>query len=260
MVWRTMKSVCGWMWLAVPLLAGCATAPPPSGNPATLPAVTDYGQAVAMLSGMGPVTGESAWAFLTRTAPPDITGDDVTLHFREGKRVCRYTQNPDPQVRKRALASPPTSFDLFCQGGKLSIWGSAELNAQRVAALKFMATAGGESAPERDAFIAAREAYRAGGVGPELPEPARMFKVQAEAAVRENRLWDAAAAFERGLSVAPWWPQGNFNLAQIYGSLKAYTPAIRYMQRYLELVPEAANARQAQDKIYEWMASAERKP
>ena len=34
--------------------------------------------------------------------------------------------------------------------------------------------------------------------------------------------------------------------------MKRYNTAIRYMKQYLQLAPEPADARSAQDKIYEW--------
>jgi hypothetical protein len=108
---------------------------------------------------------------------------------------------------------------------------------------------------ELDSVIAA---YRAASPKPELPEDARRFKVQAEAAIREQRYADAAEAFRAALKLAPWWPQGRFNRALILAELGRHAEAIEEMKRYLALVPDAANARQAQDKVYEWEAAARR--
>jgi hypothetical protein len=41
-------------------------------------------------------------------------------------------------------------------------------------------------------------------------------------------------------------------LALIYSELGLRSRAIAAMRRCLRLLPDAANARQAQDKIYEW--------
>jgi hypothetical protein len=87
---------------------------------------------------------------------------------------------------------------------------------------------------------------------PELPEEARRFKVQAEAAVRDKRLADALKFYGQAVTAAMWWAEGYFNLALLYAEQKQHESAIRNMKRYLVLLPQAANARAAQDKIYEW--------
>lgn len=94
--------------------------------------------------------------------------------------------------------------------------------------------------------------YRAANPKPDFPEDARRFRVQAEAALRDKRFDDAAERYAEGLALAPWWLEGRFNLALVLGELKAYDAAMREMKRYLQLAPEASNARAAQDKIYEW--------
>jgi len=76
------------------------------------------------------------------------------------------------------------------------------------------------------------------------------------------RLWTGNnfdGAFEhyaKALAIAPWWPEGRFNRALILGELKRYSEAVREMKRYLQLVPDAPNARASQDKIYEWEGKA----
>lgn len=108
------------------------------------------------------------------------------------------------------------------------------------------------------AFEAQAQTYRAAATKPELPESAREYKVRAESAVSEKRFLDAVEAYDRALQVAPWWPQGHFNVALVLGELKTYGLAAEEMQRYLTLVPDAANARQAQDKIYAWRGKLEK--
>lgn len=117
------------------------------------------------------------------------------------------------------------------------------------------ALAAPETSEERAAFVAALADFRARKVGPSVGETVRPHKVAAELAVKDKRLWDAADEFSQGLALAPWWPQGNYNLALVYGELRAYPLAARYMKRYLELVPDASNTRAAQDKVYEWAAA-----
>jgi hypothetical protein len=52
--------------------------------------------------------------------------------------------------------------------------------------------------------------------------------------------------------VAPWWPEGYFNRALILGETGRYRKAVEEMRKYLMIVPGAPDAREAQDKIYEW--------
>ena len=109
--------------------------------------------------------------------------------------------------------------------------------------------------PSFDAVVAN---YRAANPKPVPGEDVRRFSVQAENAVRNKDLIAAARAYGEALKLAPWWPQGRYNRALIMGELGFHPEAIQEMQRYLALVPDAANARQAQDKIYGWEAQPKR--
>ena len=111
-----------------------------------------------------------------------------------------------------------------------------------------------------DPFQEVAATYRAANPKPQLPEEARKFKVQAEFAVREKQFDKAVELYGKALEIAPWWPEGHFNRAQILGETKKYRGAMREMKRYLLLVPEAANARAAQDRIYQWEGVAGAEP
>ena len=108
-------------------------------------------------------------------------------------------------------------------------------------------------------FQNAAQVYRESSTKPEFPEAARRYRVRAEAAVRDKEFEDAADNYAEALRVAQWWPEGRFNRALILAELKRYPEAMREMKRYLLLVPDAPNARAAQDKIYEWEGRAGRK-
>ena len=127
-----------------------------------------------------------------------------------------------------------------------------------LAVLKQAAQTGiGENTPEDDArFAQAAKAYR--GVAPKpLPgEDVRRYVVQATAAIRNKDFYGAAEFYEQATDLAPWWPQGRYDRALVLAAIGEYGDAAREMQRYLALVPNAANARQMQDKIYEWQAQA----
>jgi tetratricopeptide (TPR) repeat protein len=73
-----------------------------------------------------------------------------------------------------------------------------------------------------------------------------------ESAVREERLADAVRLYQSALKIVPWWPEGRFNRSLVLAETNRYGEAIAEMKRYLTLVPDAPNARAAQDKIYEW--------
>ena len=117
---------------------------------------------------------------------------------------------------------------------------------------KIAAETDAEEAAHEAAFTRAVANYRAASAKPTLSEDARKFKVQAEFAVSKKKFGNAAALYKEALNAAPWWPEGRFNRALILGELSRYHDAIREMKRYLTLVPDAPNARAAQDKIYQW--------
>lgn len=101
--------------------------------------------------------------------------------------------------------------------------------------------------------------YRSLHPKPTLSEETRRLKIQAELALREKRFFDALDRYEEALHISPWWPEGHFNGALIFAELKDYKSAIQAMNRYLQLVPEASDARAARDKIYEWESFSPRK-
>lgn len=105
-------------------------------------------------------------------------------------------------------------------------------------------------------FEQTARSYRASAVKPALAEEARRFKIQAEGAVRDKAFEDAVDLYAQALEVAPWWPDGHFNRALVLSEIRDFPEAIRAMKRYLQLVPDAPDARAAQDKIYEWERQA----
>jgi tetratricopeptide (TPR) repeat protein len=115
-----------------------------------------------------------------------------------------------------------------------------------------------ESDPQEEANFAktARE-YRAMAVKPGLPEEARRLSVQAEDAVQDKNLDDAADLSEQAIHVAPWWPAGHFNYAVILSETGDYGHAVREMKRYLLLVPDAPDAQAVQNYIYKWERKAD---
>lgn len=101
--------------------------------------------------------------------------------------------------------------------------------------------------------------YKEANPKPDFPEDARRLRVQAEGALRDKEFEEASKLYESALALVPWWPEGYFNRALVLGELGDFDLATASMRRYLELVPNAANARDAQDLIYEWERKARRR-
>gem|GEM_PF-1652884 len=87
---------------------------------------------------------------------------------------------------------------------------------------------------------------------PELPELARKYLVQANAATENKKYSDAIASFNKAISIAPYYPLAYYNRSLVYELYASYDDAIADMKKYIELDPAATNVRSAQDKIYEW--------
>ncbi len=74
--------------------------------------------------------------------------------------------------------------------------------------------------------------------------------MRAEIAVKEKRLAAAADHYESGLKINPVWPEGHFNAALLYAELGEYDKAIWHMRAYVELVPDAPDAKEAREQSY----------
>jgi tetratricopeptide (TPR) repeat protein len=89
---------------------------------------------------------------------------------------------------------------------------------------------------------------------PPLPEEARRYKIQAEAAVQQRRMDEALFSYSKAVEAAPWWAEGFFNVALLFAEQKQYDSAVRNMKRFLLLEPKHPKAREAQDQVYRWEA------
>ena len=94
--------------------------------------------------------------------------------------------------------------------------------------------------------------YQAANPKPVLSEEAYKYKVQAEFMVQEKQPGRAIELYGKALNIAPWWPEGHFQLGLLLAEAKKYADATQEMKRYLQLAPDGADARAAQDKIYQW--------
>lgn len=89
-----------------------------------------------------------------------------------------------------------------------------------------------------------------------LPEAARKYRLLAEDAVNEKNFENADKYYSQALAIEPLWPEGQFNLALIDGELRKYAEAASHMRLYLEMVPDAADAQGARDKVTVWEEKA----
>jgi len=199
--------------------------------------------------------------------------DHIQVSMQDGSTMsCRFRDTPNLQVTESGGFAKPyhLSLKMNCSNGQTyeRFWNvfpsmnGAEVMltlrpvSTQIANLWHQLSLVPLESP--GAFEAQAKTYREAATKPELPESAREFKVRAESAVAEKRFLDAVEAYDRALQIAPWWPQGHFNAALVLGELKTFGLAVEEMQRYLALAPDAANARQAQDKIYAWRGKLEK--
>lgn len=102
-------------------------------------------------------------------------------------------------------------------------------------------------------FESKAAAYRALTTKPQVSEEQRKLIVQANALNQRKDYAGAIKLYLQAIDIDPVsYPGAYFNLALLSAQVQRYNPAISYMKQYLQLVPEAADARSAQDKIYEW--------
>ncbi len=85
-----------------------------------------------------------------------------------------------------------------------------------------------------------------------LPEEARRAVIRAEAYASEGKLEKAIEEYKEALKLSPFFPGLYKALAYSYAQLKDYRKAIRNLEIYLELYPDAPDARAAKDELYRW--------
>jgi tetratricopeptide (TPR) repeat protein len=95
--------------------------------------------------------------------------------------------------------------------------------------------------------------YRAAAAKPQVTEEQRRFIVQANALGQQKDYNGALELYGKALAVdAVAYPEAYYNMALLAAQKGRYRAAIGFMKKYLLLVPDARDARAAQDKIYEW--------
>jgi tetratricopeptide (TPR) repeat protein len=88
---------------------------------------------------------------------------------------------------------------------------------------------------------------------PVLTEEQRKYIVQANSMNEKKDYTNAIQLYRKVIEINPTaFPAAYYNLAHISALTGDYRFAIYNMRKYLLLVPDAPDARTAQDKIYEW--------
>ena len=95
-------------------------------------------------------------------------------------------------------------------------------------------------------------AYVSMRVKPTPGENLRAPWVQAKDAIVHKRFLDASNLLYKAYTISPWWPPAPYEMAFIDAKLGDYRTAAGWMQVYLQLVPDAPNARALRDKMYLW--------
>jgi hypothetical protein len=103
-------------------------------------------------------------------------------------------------------------------------------------------------------------AWRALATKPPLAEKARILRLAAEDAIKRQKPDEALNDFELGVQADPTWAQGWFNAALLAGELGFFADAADHMQNYLELLPDAPDAKSARDQIDLWKYKAGQSP
>jgi tetratricopeptide (TPR) repeat protein len=85
-----------------------------------------------------------------------------------------------------------------------------------------------------------------------LPEEARKFVIKAETYTEEGKFEKAIEEYQKALELSPFFPNLYKALALSYGQIKDYKKAIKNMNIYLELYPDAHDIRTVKDQIYKW--------
>lgn len=85
-----------------------------------------------------------------------------------------------------------------------------------------------------------------------LSEDARKIIIKAELYTSEGNFEKAIEEYKKALEISPFFPGLYKALALNYGQIKDYKNAIKNMNIYLELVPDAQDYRAVKDQIYRW--------
>jgi tetratricopeptide (TPR) repeat protein len=200
-------------------------------------------------------TGTLCFGMVCGALNHDITGieltDDQVLIFVKDDGDRSHTL-PVSALKVREEIIRDTGWVYFTAGNSLYLAAIPAGRATSIASALVVIKNAPSLQEQQATFDTQARAYRDATVKPVPGEGVRRYRVQAEAAVSETRFQDAANLYAKALYITPWWPEGHFNTALILGDLRQYDRAIDHMKKYLALVPNAPDARAAQDRVYVW--------
>jgi peptidylprolyl isomerase len=223
-----------------------------------------------VISGFMAQTGDPTGSGNGGSNYPNLKAEFSDYTFRRGTVAMARTQDPNSANSQFFICF--TNDGCSSLNGQYTVWGQVTNGMEhvdriavgeppstpdRIIKMKLADEQPPPSPEEQANFDEVVRTYRAAAKKPVLPEDAHKFKVQAESAVREKQFDEAIGLYAQALKVAPWWPAGHFNRALLLAETDAYADAIAEMKRYLLLVPDASDARAAQDKVYEWERKAQ---
>ncbi|HET8729784.1 MAG TPA: tetratricopeptide repeat protein [Moraxellaceae bacterium] len=243
--------------MATLLIGGCA-APLRQTQPTAPMDVSSARAVLRSMPGHATIAGSSALATLYRIDSVTMGSDSIRIndhvfHFSDMHEVTFSPSHTSSMGTPVQVGISP-DYDIVAGFDE-----QANAYGQQIAdALLTLRNATSPEAKARAdaAFADVAARYRQADPKPDTTEDMRRAQIQAEGAVRDKDFAGADAIYERMLDAVPWWPQGHFNRALILESEQDYDGAVAEMKRYLALVPEATNARAAQDKVYEWERKA----
>lgn len=180
-------------------------------------------------------------------ALPDAVQDIEAVASLEGDPAIS-ARAPIPHDVVQALAGPARAERKGDQ---------ATASGRGLIALEHYTRAAGMSAgagANRELWKKIVATYRSLPVKPPVSEEMRRLLVQAAALTKANDAAGAIAKLSEAILIAPWLPVARYNLATARAMNSEYVAAVDSMNVYLELAPDAPDARQARDSIYEWEA------
>ena len=191
-----------------------------------------------------------------------VRSSEFTINLATVSSVAPYTADPrGPGIDGQWYEFPYVSIGLRRLAFQ-AVFVSGEVSkAQKFqAALVFLARQAQQEqavkdAADLEAFKPKAAAWRQLAVKPQVPEEALRHQVLAEYAYKQKDVPKAITEYTEALRIFPYWPAGQNNLAFLaaeVGTRPGYNVAIHHMKMYLELAPDASDAKAAQDSIFVW--------
>jgi len=89
---------------------------------------------------------------------------------------------------------------------------------------------------------------------PAIPDEATRFAVRGKTAVADAKLpaefVEAAKEYVKAMRLAPWWPEGYFNLGVVQEKAGQLAESVRSLRLYLLAAPEAEDVASVKERIY----------